>query len=104
MKHVLQPIQALEHQAFKEMISVAARSTRGVVIPNRKATRVYIIKLFKKNLTNLREQINVSVTYAVVLLQPTFYLETEDWPRVPDLRCMASRQSRCLFRSHRALE
>jgi hypothetical protein len=32
----------------------------GVVIPSTKVTRAYIIKLFKKNLTNLRERINVS--------------------------------------------
>ncbi|KAH9015806.1 hypothetical protein EDB85DRAFT_1875506, partial [Lactarius pseudohatsudake] len=55
-----QPIQALEHPSFKEMISVAARATRGVVIPTAKATRAYIIKLFKKNLIYLRERINVS--------------------------------------------
>ena len=42
------------------MIAVAARSTRGVVVPTGKATRAYIIKLFKKNLTQLRQRINVS--------------------------------------------
>ncbi|KAH8995568.1 hypothetical protein EDB86DRAFT_2922104 [Lactarius hatsudake] len=54
------PIQALEHPSFKEMISVAARATRGVAIPTAKATRTYIIKLFKKNLIYLWERINVS--------------------------------------------
>ena len=55
----MKPIQALEHPAFKEMIAVAARSTRGVVVPTGKATRAYIIKLFKRNLTHLRDRINV---------------------------------------------
>ncbi|KAH9041467.1 hypothetical protein EDB83DRAFT_2178396, partial [Lactarius deliciosus] len=44
----------------RHLISVAARATRGVAIPTAKATRAYIIKLFKKNLIYLRERINVS--------------------------------------------
>ena len=60
MKFPAKPIQALEHPTFKEMIAVAARSTCGVVIPSTKVTCAYIIKLFKKNLTNLQERINVS--------------------------------------------
>ena len=42
------------------MIDVAARATWGVEIPSRKATRAYIISLFKKNLANLRDRINVN--------------------------------------------
>ena len=54
-----QPIQAFEHPAFKDMIDTAAQATRGVKIPNRKATRAYIIKLFKQNLTKLRDRLKV---------------------------------------------
>jgi len=41
------------------MIDTAARATRGVQIPNWKATQAYIIKLFKNNLTNLWNRIKV---------------------------------------------
>ncbi|KAI0757827.1 hypothetical protein C8Q80DRAFT_1090595 [Daedaleopsis nitida] len=54
-----QPLQALEHPSFKKMIHIAARSTEGVRIPNRKQTRAAIIDLFKKNLLKLRERLNV---------------------------------------------
>ncbi|KIK32026.1 hypothetical protein CY34DRAFT_102366, partial [Suillus luteus UH-Slu-Lm8-n1] len=33
-----QPIQALEHPRFKEMVDVASRATQGVKILGRKAT------------------------------------------------------------------
>jgi hypothetical protein len=61
--HINQPIQALEHPKFKEMISVAARATHGVTIPNRKATRNYIMDLFQKNLTNLRSTLTVTICH-----------------------------------------
>ena len=41
------------------MIHVAARATNGVVVPNRKVTRAEIIDLFKKQLSHLRERLNV---------------------------------------------
>jgi hypothetical protein len=49
----------LEHPAFKAMIGIAARATKGIVIPNRKATRQEIKNLFKKNLADLRTRLNV---------------------------------------------
>ncbi len=58
--HDIKPIQALKNPSFKEMIAVAARATHGVVIPTTKATRAYIIKLFKKNLINLWQRISMS--------------------------------------------
>lgn len=61
-----QPIQALDHPKFKEMISVAARATHGVTIPNRKATRKYIIDLFKKNLADLRSRLAVTLFHPYV--------------------------------------
>ncbi|KAE9402350.1 hypothetical protein BT96DRAFT_816734, partial [Gymnopus androsaceus JB14] len=48
-----QPISALEHPRFWEMIGTAARTTNSVKIPNCKATHQSIIALFKKNLYNL---------------------------------------------------
>ncbi|KAI0793625.1 hypothetical protein C8Q74DRAFT_1194947 [Fomes fomentarius] len=54
-----QPLQALEHPSFKNMIDIAARATDGVRIPNRKQTRAAIIDQFKDNLRRLREQLNV---------------------------------------------
>ncbi|KAI0686300.1 hypothetical protein C8T65DRAFT_525276, partial [Cerioporus squamosus] len=54
-----QPIQALEHPAFKNMIDIAARATEGVKIPNCKTTRREIINMFKCNLTKLRDRLQV---------------------------------------------
>ncbi|KAF9231051.1 hypothetical protein BU15DRAFT_49006 [Melanogaster broomeanus] len=54
-----QPIAALEHPSFKNMIDVAARATNGVKIPNRKATRQAIIDSFKQQMTNLRARLSV---------------------------------------------
>lgn len=56
---LLQPIQALEHPVFRNMIDIAARATEGVKIPNRKQTRREIIDMFKCNMTKLRERLNV---------------------------------------------
>ncbi|OJT04203.1 hypothetical protein TRAPUB_5111 [Trametes pubescens] len=53
-----QPLRALEHPAFKNMIDIAARATDGVKILNCKQTRREIIRLFKKNMTQLREKLN----------------------------------------------
>ncbi|KAI0275580.1 hypothetical protein BGY98DRAFT_920392, partial [Russula aff. rugulosa BPL654] len=54
-----QPIQALEHPKFKEMIDLAARATSGVKIPNRKGTRAEIMQVFKNHLTSLKVRLNV---------------------------------------------
>ncbi|KAJ3828573.1 hypothetical protein F5880DRAFT_1472177 [Lentinula raphanica] len=56
-----QPIDALEHPSFRQMIEIASRasSVTGVDIPNRKATRAHIIARFKKSLSDLSEQLNV---------------------------------------------
>jgi hypothetical protein len=42
------------------MINVAARATNGVIIPDRKVTREEIIDMFKKQMTALKERLNVS--------------------------------------------
>ncbi|KAJ6538697.1 hypothetical protein DFH09DRAFT_930198 [Mycena vulgaris] len=54
-----QPIDALEHPKFKEMIDISARAKDGVRIPGRKSTRVEIINPFKKRLGQLKEKFRV---------------------------------------------
>ncbi|KAG2353316.1 hypothetical protein BDR07DRAFT_1309955, partial [Suillus spraguei] len=54
-----QPIQALEHPKFKEMIDVASRAMQGVKIPGCKATRTEIMQIFKTHLTCLKVKLNV---------------------------------------------
>ncbi|KAF5365840.1 hypothetical protein D9757_012805 [Collybiopsis confluens] len=49
-----QPIDAFEHPSFRNLIDVSSRATSGVEIPNRKATRAYIIMRFKKNLADIQ--------------------------------------------------
>ena len=55
----VEPIQALEHPKFKEMIDMAARATNGVKIPGRKATHAEIMRIFKNHLTKLKKTLNV---------------------------------------------
>lgn len=52
-----QPIEALEHPAFKNMVDIAARATNGVILPDHRQTQRAIIDLFKQNLTNLRKRL-----------------------------------------------
>ncbi|KAI0245465.1 hypothetical protein BJV78DRAFT_1111205, partial [Lactifluus subvellereus] len=54
-----QPIQALEHPKFKEMIDLAGRAKNGVKIPGRKRVRTAIMQKFKTYLTTLRVRLNV---------------------------------------------
>jgi hypothetical protein len=58
----LQPIQALNHPKFGEMIDIASRATNGVKIRGRKSTRATIIQMFKDHLMQLRAQFNVSAS------------------------------------------
>ncbi|KAG2049980.1 hypothetical protein BDR06DRAFT_892604, partial [Suillus hirtellus] len=55
-----QPIQALEHPKFQELIHVASHTTNGVRIPGRKGTCAEIMRMFKNHLTRLRNTLNVS--------------------------------------------
>ncbi|KAJ7131123.1 hypothetical protein C8R44DRAFT_583248, partial [Mycena epipterygia] len=52
-----QPIDALNHPKFKEMIDVAARAHDGVKIPGRKSTRAEILNLFQRQMEKLRVRI-----------------------------------------------
>ncbi|KAG1823968.1 uncharacterized protein BJ212DRAFT_1215943, partial [Suillus subaureus] len=45
-----QPIQALKHLKFQEMINVASWATNGVKIPGRKAICTKIMQIFKNHL------------------------------------------------------
>lgn len=56
-----QPIQALEHAKFKELIDIASRTTNGVKIPGQKATQAEIMCMFQNHLTTLKAQLNVCV-------------------------------------------
>ncbi|KAG1787959.1 uncharacterized protein HD556DRAFT_1245953, partial [Suillus plorans] len=58
-----QPIQAVDHPSFKNMINIASRATNGVVLPNRNATRRDIMDLFKTQLTKLKGRLNVSFRF-----------------------------------------
>jgi trans-aconitate methyltransferase len=55
----IQPLQALEHPKFKDMIDLAARATNGVKISGRKATQAEIKRMFKEHLTRLKAKLNV---------------------------------------------
>ncbi|KAH9981726.1 hypothetical protein BJV77DRAFT_955093 [Russula vinacea] len=57
-----QPICALEHPKFKEMIDIAACATNRVKLPGRKSTRAEIIRLFKNHLTSLKSRLNVGLS------------------------------------------
>jgi hypothetical protein len=48
-----QPIQALKHPRFKEMIDTTSCTTTGVKIPGCKATQAEIKHVFKDHLTKL---------------------------------------------------
>ncbi|KAG1895253.1 uncharacterized protein F5891DRAFT_927034, partial [Suillus fuscotomentosus] len=54
-----QPIQALEHPKFKEMINIVAHATNSIKIPGRKATHVEIMRTFKTHLMELRSKLDV---------------------------------------------
>ncbi|KAI1782187.1 hypothetical protein LXA43DRAFT_906527, partial [Ganoderma leucocontextum] len=61
-----QPIQALQHPSFKSMIDIAARATEGVRIDDLRNTREAIINTFKRNMTRLRDKLNVRICISVV--------------------------------------
>ncbi|KAF8202099.1 hypothetical protein BJ912DRAFT_1109650 [Pholiota molesta] len=55
-----QPLSAMNDTKFREMIQLAARVPNGVIIPERKSNRKYIIDLFTKNIEVLRNRLAVS--------------------------------------------
>ncbi|KAG2030880.1 hypothetical protein BDR03DRAFT_837686, partial [Suillus americanus] len=61
-----QPIEALEHPAFKNMVDIAAHATNGVILPDCRQTWHAIIDLFKQNLTNLCKRLLVCVLFWLI--------------------------------------
>ncbi|KAG6851723.1 hypothetical protein C0991_006725, partial [Blastosporella zonata] len=49
-----QPLDALNHPKFQEMIHIASRAENGVQIPSIKQTRLAIMNLFSQNLIELK--------------------------------------------------
>ncbi|KAF6748785.1 hypothetical protein DFP72DRAFT_819814 [Ephemerocybe angulata] len=65
-----QPIDALSHPKFHELIEVAARATNGVKIPEKRAVRDGIIQRFRKNVADLRKRFNVFIhTFVTWIMQ-----------------------------------
>lgn len=58
---ILQPVSAFEHPSFQNMIHVASQATHGVKIPNWKQTHEEIISLFKAQMNNLEDWLNVGI-------------------------------------------
>ncbi|KAG1793241.1 uncharacterized protein BJ212DRAFT_1292804, partial [Suillus subaureus] len=58
-----QPIQAVDHLSFKNMINIAARATNGVVLPNCNAMCRNIMDLFKTQMTKLKDRLNLSFCF-----------------------------------------
>lgn len=56
----IQPIQALEHPKYKEMIMIASRATDGIQIPSRKVARKEIISMWITYMKSLKKNLNVS--------------------------------------------
>ncbi|KAN0115818.1 hypothetical protein V8E52_006527, partial [Russula decolorans] len=52
-----QPLHALEHPKFKDMIDLATRATNSVKIPGQKATQMEIKLMFKEHLTSLKAKL-----------------------------------------------
>lgn len=53
-----QPLGAMEHPTFKEMIELAAASTEGITVPSRKVCRQEIMNMFKNQMQDLRKKLN----------------------------------------------
>lgn len=101
---ILQPIQALDHPKFHEMVNVASRATNRVNIPGQKSTRNAIIQMFKDHLMKLKVQLNVSVWQWLMTVY-LFYLGPICCRRSQfDLWRVASKQRRWLFCCHRTLD
>jgi hypothetical protein len=68
------PLQALEHPSFKKMIGIAARASKGMTIPNRKATRDVTINMFETQMTHLKNRFKVRSAFSVA--QPVLFQST----------------------------
>ncbi len=70
----LQPLYALEHPKFKELIDIASCVTNGVNIPHQKRTHAKIMRMLKDHLMNLKAQLNVRVLMVPYLNCLTFFI------------------------------
>ncbi|KAH8980380.1 hypothetical protein EDB86DRAFT_2813725 [Lactarius hatsudake] len=57
-----QPIQAFKNPAFKKMMDIASRATRGITLPAPKKTRGRIVHMFKQQMFLLKKRLNVCVS------------------------------------------
>ncbi|KAM5545613.1 hypothetical protein V8D89_000651 [Ganoderma adspersum] len=74
-----QPLQALQHPSFKEMIHIAARATNGVKIDNLRNTREGILREFRQNVTALSKRLNsTAVKGKINLTCDTWQAENTD--------------------------
>ncbi|KAG2066399.1 hypothetical protein BDR04DRAFT_1030107, partial [Suillus decipiens] len=58
-----QPIQAVDHSSFKNMINIAAHAMNGMVLPNGNAMHHDIMDLFKTQMMKLKDQLNISFCF-----------------------------------------
>ena len=61
-----QPIAALEHPSFRNMVNITSRVTSGVKIPNQKATHCGIIDMFKGQMRSLHTWLLVGSPISLV--------------------------------------
>ena len=63
----LQPIHALQHEKFKELVDIVSRAKNRVEIPGQKSMRNQIKQLFKDYLLRLRAELNVNIPFPFIL-------------------------------------
>ncbi|KAH9056773.1 hypothetical protein EDB87DRAFT_1566061 [Lactarius vividus] len=56
-----QPIQVFKNPAFKKMMDIASRATRGITLLSPKKTRAHIIHMFKQQMILLKKRLNVCI-------------------------------------------
>ncbi|KAH8981786.1 hypothetical protein EDB86DRAFT_2812693, partial [Lactarius hatsudake] len=56
-----QPIQAFKNPAFKKMIDITSRATRGITLPAPKKTRTLVIHMFKQQMFLLKKRLNIRI-------------------------------------------
>ena len=57
----LQPIQTFKNPKFKAMLNMAARATKGIIVPTPRKTRGHVILSFKQKMYLLRDRLKVCV-------------------------------------------
>lgn len=57
-----QPLSAMEHPRFREMINLATRSKKEINTLGRKVARIQILNLFSNHLRDLKQRLAVSLS------------------------------------------